>query len=77
MKLRKNVHFDILEYFGYNYESYLLYPTYQKRVQYSNKTYIIDILIKDRTIFINKSKHITKRNILFINDLIKENLVEK
>ncbi len=76
MKLSRLVNFEVLEYFGYHYEPNLIYPTYQKKVIYGNKVITIDVLLLDRTIFINKSKHITKRNIQFINDLIKENLVE-
>ncbi len=76
MKIRKGIWLDVLEFFGYNYEPYLLFPTYQKKIIYGNSVITIDILIKDRTIFINKSKHITKRNISFINDLIVANLVE-
>lgn len=76
MKLRRNVNFEVLEYFGYIYEPDLIYPTYTKRLSYSNKTIIIDILLLNRTIFINKSKYITKKNIQFISDLIKENLIE-
>lgn len=76
MKLSRIANFDVLEYFGYHYEPNLIYPTYQKRVVYGNKVIIIDVLLLDRTIFINKSKHITKKNIKFINDLISENLVE-
>lgn len=77
MKLSRIANFDVLEYFGYTYEPNLIYPTYTKRIQYSNKTIIIDVLLLDRTIFINKSSKITKNNIQFINDLIKENLVEE
>ena len=73
MKLNRIANFDVLEYFGYIYELNLIYPTYTKRIQYSNKTIIINVLLLDR----NKSRKIIKRNIQFINDLIKENLVEK
>lgn len=76
MKFSRFVNIEVLEYFGYHYEPYLIYPTYQKILTYGNKTIIIDILINDRTVFINKSRHITKNNIHFINDLIKENLIE-
>lgn len=77
MKLSRVVNFEVLEYFGYHYEPYLIFPTYQKVIPFGNRVITIDILIKDRTIFINKSKNITKRNMYFINDLIKENLVEE
>ncbi len=76
MKLRRNINFEVLEYFGYTYEPNLIYPTYTKRISYSNKTITIDILLLNRMIFINKSKYITKRNVQFVSDLIKENLTE-
>ena len=77
MKIRKNVDLDILESFGYHYEPYLLFPTYQKKIIYGNYVITVDVLIKDRTVFINKSSYITKRNIHYINDLISEHLIEE
>lgn len=77
MKLSRLVNFEALEYFGYTYEPNLIYPTYTKKIPYGNKIITVDVLLLDRTIFINKSKNITKKNIHFINDLINENLVEE
>ncbi|MEE0699151.1 MAG: hypothetical protein U0M66_00890 [Bacilli bacterium] len=77
MKLRKSVSIDSLEEYGYRYESNLIYPTYQKIINYGNRAIIIDVMIKNRMVYVNKSPVITKRNVHFIRDLIINNLVEK
>lgn len=77
MKIKKYISLEVLENFGYNYEHNLFFPTYQKIKRYGNSTVKIEIPIMNRTIFINKSKYITKRNINFIKDLIDHNLVDK
>lgn len=76
MKIRKSIPLENLKNFGYHYESNLFFPTYQKIKRYGNSTVKIEILIKNRTIFINKSNHITKKNINFIKYLINYNLVD-
>lgn len=76
MKIRKSISLEILESFGYRYEPNLFFPTYQKIKRYGSSTVKIEILIKNRTIFINKNNHITKKNINFIKDLINYNLVD-
>lgn len=77
MKIRKTVELDKLKEYGYHYESNLCYPTYQKRIRYGNSMIVIEILEKDRTIFINRSTKITKRTIPFLRDLMTDNLIEK
>lgn len=77
MKIRKDVRIDILENYGYHYELNLAFPTYKKVKEYGSGYIVIEIVIMNREIFINKSKCITKKNILFINDLIRNNLIEK
>jgi len=77
MKIKKYISLEVLENFGYNYEPNLFFPTYQKIKRYGNSTIKIEIPIVNRTIFINKSKYITKRNINFIKDLVEHNLVDK
>lgn len=77
MKIRNGVPIDYLEEYGYHYEANLTYPTYQKLIEYGNLPIVIDVMIKNRVIYINKSPVITKRNMHFIKDLINNNLVEK
>lgn len=76
MKIRKHIPLNSLENFGYHYESNLFFPTYQKIKRYGNSIIKVEILISNRTIFINKSKNINKKNIKFIKDLINYNLVD-
>lgn len=77
MKIRKDIELKRLENYGYHYEENLFYPVYQKRIGYGNGIVLIEVLLKDRTIFINKNKAITKKNIHFIHDLVKNDFVEK
>lgn len=76
MKIRKYISLDILENFGYRYESNLFFPTYQKIKRYGNASIKIEIPICNRIIYINKSKYITKKNIIFIKDLVNNNLID-
>lgn len=77
MKIRKDIHLEKLEEFGYRYSENLAYPTYRKIRSFGNSAIVIDILILNRTIYINKSDRITERNINFISDLIRANIIEK
>lgn len=77
MKIRKDIFLEELERYGYHYEDNLVVPTYKKITMYGNKTIIIEVVIASRQIFINKSDYITNKNILFIHDLITDNLIER
>lgn len=77
MKIRKDIHLDMLKEYGYQYENNLIYPSYQKIISYGNSAITIDIFIKDRVIAINKSKVINKKNINHIWDLVINDLIEK
>lgn len=76
MKIRNNINLNILENYRYKYEENLLYPTYKKVIRV-NKTQriIIEILEKDRTIFINKNSKIKRDHLKYLNDLRKDNLL--
>lgn len=76
MKIRNNINLNILENHRYKYEENLLYPTYKKVIRV-NKTQriIIEILEKDRTIFINKNSKIKRDHLKYLNDLRKGNLL--
>ena len=77
MKIRKDIRLDDLEQYGYRYSENTALPTYRKTKVFGNSLITIDILIANRTIYINKSDKITERNNLFIQDLIKANFIEK
>lgn len=77
MRVRKDIYLEILEKYGYSYECKLAFPTYKKITTYGNKTIIIEILVQNRNIYINKSNIINKKNEKFILDLIIDNLIEK
>lgn len=77
MKIRKSIPLEKLKEYGYQYEPNLFYPTYQKRVRYGNKVILIEVLEKDRTIFMNRNQKITKKTIDFLRDLMIDNLIEK
>lgn len=76
MKIRKNIDLNILKNYRYKYEENLLYPTYKKVIRI-NKTQriVIEILVEDRTIFINKNKKIKDNHLRYLNDLRMNNLL--
>lgn len=76
MKIRNNINLNILENYRYKYEENLLYPTYKKVIRV-NKTQriIIEILEKNRTIFINKNSKIKRDHLKYLSDLRKGNLL--
>ncbi len=77
MKLRNHVFFEDLEKYGYQYKENIIYPTYQKKKTFGNKTIRIDILLMNRTIYINKSSKITNKEKKYLKDLQEANLLEK
>lgn len=78
MKIRSSVNLKRLEDFNYQYQHNLIYPTYKKVVRINKKTRaVIEVLVDDRTIFINKSKRITKPQMKWIHDLERANLLRE
>lgn len=77
MKIRKDIRLEELERFGYQYSENAALPTYRKTKVFGNSLITIDILIANKTIYINKNGRITERNNLFIQDLIRANFIEK
>lgn len=77
MKVKENIDLCELHKFNYRYESNLIFPTYKKVCKSGNSKVIIEILIFNRHIFINKSKNIQRNQLKFINDLILAKFVEK
>lgn len=76
MKIRKNVDLDMLKNYRYKYEENLLYPTYKKVIRISKaQRIIIEILVEDRTVFINKNSKIKKDHLRYLNDLRMNNLL--
>lgn len=76
MKIRKNIDLKILENYNYKYEENLLYPTYRKVIRVNKiQRIVIEILVKDRTIFMNRNSKIKKDNLKWLNDLRKGNLL--
>lgn len=76
MKIRNNIDLIILENYRYKYEENLIFPTYKRVIRVNkNQRIIIEILIKDRTIFINKNSKIKRDHLKYLNDLRKGNLL--
>lgn len=76
MKIRQNIDLDELEKFGYRYQENLIFPTYRKVIQCGKRKTIIEILVLDRTVFINRRKVHSSDNLLFIKDLKLANFLE-
>ena len=75
MKIKKNINLKDLEKLGYNYQENLIYPTYKKIIKQNKSTIIIEILILDKTTYINKNKKITNTQLKYIEDLKYSNLI--
>lgn len=76
MKIRNNVDLDILKNYRYRYEENLLYPTYKKVIRVTKtQRIVIEILVENRTIFINKNSKIKKDHLRYLNDLRVNNLL--
>lgn len=76
MRIKNNLYLKELEKFRYRYEENLIYPTYKKVIQRGANKVIIEILIQDRTIFVNRNKYIKKKHLKYIKDLINAKLIE-
>lgn len=76
MKVRYNMNFSELEKLGYRYQLNLIFPTYRKVIYSGKCKIVIEILLLDRTIFINRSKVIKKENYRFLKDLRQANMLE-
>lgn len=76
MKIKKYVNLEELRKFGYRYEENLIYPTYRKVLKQGKGEVIIEILVLNREIFINKNSKIKKEQYRYINDLKRFDLLE-
>lgn len=77
MRLRKGISLEKLEQFGYHYQENLIFPTYRKVIQSGRRKIIIEILVADRTIFINRRKvEFVRDGIYFLKDLELSNFLE-
>lgn len=75
MKIKRNVYLGDLERFGYEYQENLIYPTYKKVIRQGNYNIVIEILLLDRTIFINKNKKIKSNQLRYLEDLKVHGLI--
>ena len=75
MKIKKNVYLGDLERFGYKYEPNLIYPTYKKVIKQGNYNIVIEILLLDRTIFVNKNKKIRSNHLRHLEDLKQQDFI--
>lgn len=76
MKIRSNINLSILENYRYKYEKNLLYPTYKKVIRVTKtQRIVIEILVENRTVFINKNKKIKDNHLRYLNDLRMDNLL--
>lgn len=76
MKIRKNIDLTQLEKFGYRYQENLIFPTYRKVIQSGKTKTIIEILVLDRTVFINRKQVPLGDNFSFIKDLKLSDFLE-
>lgn len=76
MKIRENVYLKELEYFRYKYEENLIFPTYKKVIKQGNTNIVIEILIKNRTIFINRNKNIRRNYLKYLEDLYQHGFIQ-
>jgi len=77
LKIKDNIDLCELCKFNYRYESNLIFPTYKKVCKSGSSKIVIEILVFNRRIFINRSKDIKKKQLKFIGDLILAKFVEK
>lgn len=75
MKIKKNICLDDLSRFGYKYQENLIYPTYKKAIRQGNSNIIIEILVLDRTIFVNKNKMIKSNHLRYLEDLKRHDFI--
>ncbi len=75
MKIKKHVYLGDLERFGYKYEANLIYPTYKKTIKQGNSNIVIEILVLDRTIFVNKNKKIKSNHLRYLEDLKRQDFI--
>lgn len=69
MKIKDDIELSTLEKYGYKYQENLLYPTYKKIIKKGKTTIKIEILVKNRQIFINKNKNIKLAQLKYLEDL--------
>lgn len=77
MKIKSNIYLKELENFRYKYQENLIYPTYKKVFKCGKSNIIIEIVIQNRTIFINRNKKLKKSHLKYIEELKRANLIEK
>lgn len=76
MKIRSDIDLKELENFNYHYEENLFFPSYKKRIKQGNSVVHIEILVLNRTIFVNQNVDILTKQQKYIQDLKKANLIE-
>lgn len=77
MKIKKDIYLGELEKYRYKYQENLIYPTYKKIFKCGKINIIIEIVIQNRTIFINHNEKIKKSHLKYIEELKRANLIEQ
>lgn len=77
MKIKDNIYLKELEKFRYKYQENLIYPTYRKVFKSGTSNIVVEILVLNRIIFVNKNKNIKKSHLKYIVELERANLIEK
>ncbi len=75
IRIREGIDLKILEYYRYQYQENLLFPTYKKVIKTGLRQIVIEILISSREVFINKNAKIKKSEYRFLHDLEKDHLL--
>lgn len=75
IRIREDIDLKILEYYRYHYQENLLFPTYKKVIKSGLRQIVIEILISNREVFINKNAKIKKSEYRFLHDLEKDHLL--
>ena len=77
LRIKDNIDLCELCKFNYRYESNLIFPTYKKVCKSGSSKVVIEILVLNRHIFINRNKNFQRKQLRFISDLILAKFVEK
>ncbi len=76
MKIKDHVDLKKLEAYGYRYQENLLYPTYRKVVYLGRQKFVIEILVMNRVIFVNRCFAFSKSYLPFFKDLFLIHYIE-
>ena len=76
MKIKDHVDLKRLEIYGYRYQENLIYPTYRKVIYRGNQRVVIEIVVMNRSIFVNRNALFSKIYLPFLKDLFLMQYIE-